>query len=99
MDNPGTLRLRKFCVEGQDIYKNVREAKIFESLMRPFQVSEALVLDNENLTNLKKWQGGETIEVVFDTPQGSSYETKMKLHSIGNLHNLPSMRTQAYNSW
>lgn len=93
---PGAVRLRKFSVDGQDIYKSVREAKMFESLMRPFQVSEALILDNENLTNLKGWQGGEPIEIVFDTPHGSSYETKMKLHSIGNLHNLPSMRTQAY---
>lgn len=93
---PGSARLRKFTIGGMDLTGSVRELKIFESIMRPFQVSEVIIIDTTNMINRGKWEGGEDVSLVFDAGQGKVYETKMKLHSVGNENNLPSMRGQVY---
>jgi hypothetical protein len=96
MKIPGSVRLRKFLVNGINMRIFVREIKIFESLMRPFQTAEVLIIDSQNIINENKWNGGESVELSFDAGEGEIYSTKLKVLSVADIKNFPSLRAQSY---
>ncbi len=96
--NPGSVIIRTLQIGGISFSPlTVKELSITESLMRSFQTLEMIVIDSRNILNRflgSGIEGGEDVYLVFEEVNGKQiYETKLKLHSIGEQENIPGSPT------
>lgn len=68
---PAQAAFKKLTLEGVNIIPHVTELKIYESLMRPFIVTEIVFTDTNNFGNIMRIEGGESLSGIAVTSSNS----------------------------
>ncbi len=96
--NPTKVRLLRCHVKGVDLKLHVNCIRVFEDMCKPYITAQIMIMDNNNIINGLKLEGGDPVSFAIDSHEnnGDVYEQQQYILSIDGEESTDNLRTITY---
>lgn len=92
---PTKSRIRTCTIAGVDFRHHINQARIYETISKPYLTAKITVIDNNNLIDNTQLKGSH-VSISFDAGDGIIYDAELKVLKFHGEKSAQSLRTIIY---